>query len=94
MKDEAPPLAQRDELVEELRDQLTALLARLRPRVALIEVGSAAAVAAAVLVPALGWYDGRRAAATAGARPVAAFRAVMVVALIDVVLLVASGRVV
>lgn len=52
------------------------------------------AVAAAVLVPAVGWYGGRRAAATAGARPVAAFRAVMVVALIDVVLLVASGRVV
>ncbi|RQX07891.1 hypothetical protein DKL51_00530, partial [Micromonospora globispora] len=51
------------------------------------------AVAAAVLVPALGWYGGRR-AATAGARPVFAFRAVMAVALIDVVLLVATGRVV
>ncbi|WP_200210263.1 UbiA family prenyltransferase [Micromonospora coerulea] len=51
------------------------------------------AVAAAVLVPAVGGYGGR-AAARAGGRPVAAFRAVMVVALIDVVLLVASGRVV
>ncbi|SCG52974.1 UbiA family prenyltransferase [Micromonospora inositola] len=51
------------------------------------------AVAAAVLVPALGGYRGR-AAARAGGRPVAAFRAVMLVALIDVVLLVASGRVV
>ncbi|MEH0934360.1 UbiA family prenyltransferase [Micromonospora psammae] len=51
------------------------------------------AVAAAAVVPALGWYGGR-AAVRAGRRPVAAFRAVMVVALIDVVLLVASGRVV
>ena len=51
------------------------------------------AVAAAVLVPAVGWYAGRAATPTGG-RPVAAFRAVMVVALIDVVLLVASGRVV
>ncbi|MDZ5441265.1 UbiA family prenyltransferase [Micromonospora sp. 4G57] len=51
------------------------------------------AVAAAVLVPAVGGYGGR-AATRAGGRPVAAFRAVMVVALIDVVLLVASGRVV
>ncbi|SBT48852.1 UbiA family prenyltransferase [Micromonospora auratinigra] len=51
------------------------------------------AVAAAVLVPLLGGYAGRR-APRAGGRPVAAFRAVMVVALIDVVLLVASGRVV
>ncbi|MFE9693506.1 UbiA family prenyltransferase [Micromonospora sp. NPDC005806] len=51
------------------------------------------AVAAAVLVPALGWYAGR-AVAGSGGRPVAAFRAVMLVALIDVVLLVASGRVV
>ncbi|MGR6322523.1 UbiA family prenyltransferase [Micromonospora soli] len=50
------------------------------------------AVAAAVLVPALGWYAGR-AAAGSGGRPVAAFRAVMVVALIDVALLVANGRV-
>lgn len=47
------------------------------------------AVAAAVLVPAVGGYAGR-----AEGRSVAAFRAVMVVALIDVVLLVASGRVV
>ncbi|QLQ38274.2 UbiA family prenyltransferase [Micromonospora robiginosa] len=51
------------------------------------------AVAAAVAVPALGWYAGR-ATARAGGRPVAAFRAVLVVALIDVVLLVANGRVV
>ncbi|WBC12838.1 UbiA family prenyltransferase [Micromonospora sp. WMMA1998] len=51
------------------------------------------AVAAAVAVPALGWYAGR-AAARAGDRPVTAFRAVLVVALIDVVLLVANGRVV
>ncbi|MDG4804321.1 UbiA family prenyltransferase [Micromonospora sp. WMMD980] len=51
------------------------------------------AVAAAVAVPALGWYAGR-ATARAGRRPVAAFRAVLVVALIDVVLLVANGRVV
>ncbi|SCL14608.1 4-hydroxybenzoate polyprenyltransferase [Micromonospora rhizosphaerae] len=51
------------------------------------------AVAAAILVPVLGWYASR-AAARGGGRPVAAFRAVMVVALIDVVLLVASGRVI
>ncbi len=51
------------------------------------------AVAAAVLAPTVGWYAGRSAARTGG-RPVAAFRAVMVVALIDVVLLVANGRVV
>ncbi|SCG56699.1 UbiA family prenyltransferase [Micromonospora halophytica] len=51
------------------------------------------AVAAAVVVPPLGWYGGR-AGTRVGGRPVAAFRAVMVVALIDVVLLVASGRVV
>ncbi|MFG3577094.1 UbiA family prenyltransferase [Micromonospora chersina] len=51
------------------------------------------AVAAAVGVPAIGWYAGRTAAG-AGVRQVAAFRAVLVVALIDVVLLVASGRVV
>ncbi|MEV0426953.1 UbiA family prenyltransferase [Micromonospora sp. NPDC050495] len=51
------------------------------------------AVAAAVAVPALGWYAGRR-AARAGGRPVAAFRSVLVVALIDVALLLASGRVV
>ncbi|MDH6461436.1 protoheme IX farnesyltransferase [Micromonospora sp. A200] len=52
------------------------------------------AVAAAAVVPPLGWYGGRRAAGEAGGRPVTAFRAVMVVALIDVVLLVASGRVI
>ncbi|MER7891843.1 UbiA family prenyltransferase [Micromonospora sp. NPDC094482] len=51
------------------------------------------AVLVAVVVPPLGWYGGR-AAARAGRRPVAAFRAVMLVALIDVVLLVTSGRVV
>ncbi|PSK61878.1 hypothetical protein B0E53_06226 [Micromonospora sp. MH33] len=50
-------------------------------------------MAAAVGVPALGWYAGRTATG-AGGRQVAAFRAVLVVALIDVVLLVASGRVV
>ncbi|PZG17608.1 hypothetical protein C1I95_15140 [Micromonospora craterilacus] len=48
-----------------------------------------AAVAAAVIVPAVAWCTDR-----AGARPVAAFRAVMLVALIDVVLLVTSGRLV
>ncbi|MEV6811445.1 UbiA family prenyltransferase [Micromonospora sp. NPDC051296] len=52
-----------------------------------------AAVAAAGLVPALAWSAGR-AAGRAGARPVAAFRAMMLVALIDVVLLVTSGRLV
>ncbi|MET8833718.1 UbiA family prenyltransferase [Micromonospora sp. NPDC004540] len=52
-----------------------------------------AAIAAAVGVPAVGWYAGRAATGTGG-RPVAAFRAVLLVALIDVVLLVASGRVV
>ncbi|MEU8299251.1 UbiA family prenyltransferase [Micromonospora sp. NPDC048909] len=51
------------------------------------------AVLVAVVVPPLGWYGGR-AASRAGRRPVAAFRAVMLVALIDVVLLVTSGRVV
>ncbi|MFD2766640.1 UbiA family prenyltransferase [Micromonospora eburnea] len=51
------------------------------------------AIAVAVVVPALGWYAGRI-SAPPGGRPVAAFRAVMVVALIDVVLLVTSGRVV
>ncbi|MGB2572306.1 UbiA family prenyltransferase [Micromonospora citrea] len=51
------------------------------------------AVAAAAVVPPLGWYGGRGATRTGG-RPVVAFRAVMVVALIDVVLLVVSGRVV
>ncbi|MEV4755717.1 UbiA family prenyltransferase [Micromonospora sp. NPDC049559] len=54
--------------------------------------GLTAAGAAAVVLP-LGWYAGR-ATAGRGGRPVAAFRAVMVVALIDVVLLVASGRVI
>ncbi|MDM4783089.1 MULTISPECIES: UbiA family prenyltransferase [unclassified Micromonospora] len=48
------------------------------------------AVAAAVAVPAVGWYAGRAAAG----RSATAFRAVLVVALIDVVLLVSSGRVV
>ncbi|MFG1745519.1 UbiA family prenyltransferase [Micromonospora chalcea] len=48
------------------------------------------AVAAAVAVPALGWYAGRAAAG----RSASAFRAVLVVALIDVLLLVTSGRVV
>ncbi|MFV2113449.1 UbiA family prenyltransferase [Micromonospora sp. LOL_025] len=52
-----------------------------------------AAVAAAVVVPPLSWYAGR-AATRAGGRQVAAFRAVMLVALIDVVLLVTSGRLV
>ncbi|WBB66073.1 UbiA family prenyltransferase [Micromonospora sp. WMMD812] len=52
-----------------------------------------AAVLAAVVVPLVGWYGGR-AAIRAGRRPVGAFRAVMLVALIDVVLLVTSGRVV
>ncbi|RGC70974.1 prenyltransferase [Micromonospora sp. MW-13] len=47
------------------------------------------AVATAALVPPLTWYAGRGAR-----RGVAAFRAVMLVALIDVVLLVANGRVV
>jgi 4-hydroxybenzoate polyprenyltransferase len=50
--------------------------------------GIGAVVAAAVVLP-IGWYVGRRAAASGG-RPVAVFRAVMVVALIDVVLLVTS----
>jgi len=52
-----------------------------------------AAVATAAVVPPLSWYA-ERSVARAGRRPVAAFRAVMLVALIDVVLLVASGRVV
>ncbi len=50
-----------------------------------------AAVAAAVIIPTLAWYAGR-AGDRAGVRPVTAFRAVMLVALIDVVLLVTSGR--
>jgi heme o synthase len=52
-----------------------------------------AAVAAAVVVLPAGWYAGRL-ASSRGARPVAVFRAVLVVALIDVLLLVTSGRVV
>ncbi|BCB80311.1 UbiA family prenyltransferase [Phytohabitans flavus] len=52
-----------------------------------------AAIAAAVLVLTAGWYAGRL-ASSRGARPVAVFRAVLVVALIDVVLLITSGRVV
>jgi heme o synthase len=54
--------------------------------------GIAAVAAAAVVLPA-GWYAGRL-ASSRGARPVAVFRAVLLVALIDVVLLVTSGRVV
>jgi protoheme IX farnesyltransferase len=49
--------------------------------------GLAAGAAAAVVLP-LGWYAARR----AQGRPVALFRAVIVVALIDVLLLVLSGR--
>jgi protoheme IX farnesyltransferase len=51
--------------------------------------GLAAAAAAVVVLP-LGWYAARR----ARGRPVAMFRAVIVVALIDVLLLIFSGRVV
>jgi protoheme IX farnesyltransferase len=51
-------------------------------------VGIAAAAAAVVVLP-IGWYAARR----ARGRPVAMFRAVIVVALIDVLLLVFSGRV-
>lgn len=51
--------------------------------------GISAAVAAAVVLP-LGWYAARR----ARGRPVAMFRAVIVVALIDILLLISSGRVV
>jgi len=50
-----------------------------------------AAIAAALVVLPIGGYASRR-ALRRGARPVAAFRAVLVVALIDVLLLVASGR--
>lgn len=50
--------------------------------------GIVAAVAAVVILP-LGWYAARK----AHGRPVAMFRAVIVVALIDVVLLILSGRV-
>jgi 4-hydroxybenzoate polyprenyltransferase len=49
-----------------------------------------AAAAAAVVVLPLGWYAARRATG----RQVAMFRAVLVVALIDVLLLIFSGRVV
>jgi 4-hydroxybenzoate polyprenyltransferase len=51
--------------------------------------GVAAAAAAVVVLP-LGWYAARR----ARGRPVAMFRAVIVVALIDILLLISSGRVV
>jgi 4-hydroxybenzoate polyprenyltransferase len=51
--------------------------------------GLLAALAAVVVLP-LGWYAARR----ASGRPVAMFRAVIVVALIDILLLVTSGRVV
>jgi 4-hydroxybenzoate polyprenyltransferase len=54
--------------------------------------GVAAVAAAAVVLPA-GWYAGRL-ASSRGARPVAVFRAVLLVALIDVLLLITSGRVV
>jgi 4-hydroxybenzoate polyprenyltransferase len=50
--------------------------------------GVLAAIAAAVVLP-IGWYATRR----AQGRPVAMFRAVIVVALIDVLLLIFSGRV-
>lgn len=56
-------------------------------------IGRAAAVALAALVLPIGWYAGR-VAARRGARPVALFRAVMAVAVIDVILLVTSGPVV
>lgn len=52
-----------------------------------------AAVAGALVVLPLGWYASH-VAAVRGTRSVAIFRAVMLVAVIDVVLLVASGRVV
>ncbi|WBB78892.1 UbiA family prenyltransferase [Micromonospora sp. WMMD882] len=52
-----------------------------------------AAIVAAALVPPLSWYVGRRAARAGGRHP-AAFRAVLLIAVVDVVLLVASGRVV
>ena len=50
--------------------------------------GLAGAAAAAVVLP-LGWYAARR----ARGRPVALFRAVLVVALLDVLLLVFGGRI-
>lgn len=52
-----------------------------------------AAVAGALVVLPLGWYASH-AAAVRGIRSVAIFRAVMLVAVIDVVLLVSSGQVV
>jgi hypothetical protein len=54
--------------------------------------GIAAVAVAAVVLPA-GWYAAR-AARRDGARPVAMFRSVMAVALIDVILLVSAGGVV
>jgi 4-hydroxybenzoate polyprenyltransferase len=54
--------------------------------------GLAATATAAVVLP-VGWYASRASGGRA-ARPVAMFRAVMLVALIDVVLLVLNGRVV
>ncbi|MDG4768426.1 UbiA family prenyltransferase [Solwaraspora sp. WMMD406] len=53
--------------------------------------GLAAVAATAVVLPT-GWYAARR-ATRSGGRPVAIFRAVLLVAVIDVVLLVSSGRV-
>jgi len=53
-------------------------------------VGLAATAAVLVVLP-VGWYAGRGSAA-AGRRPVAMFRAVLVVALLDVALLLAGGR--
>ncbi|MGC5029188.1 UbiA family prenyltransferase [Micromonospora sp. DT229] len=50
-----------------------------------------AAIAAAVMITISAGYAGRN-AQRAGTRPVAAFRAMMLVALLDVVLLVTSGR--
>ncbi|MFI9528138.1 UbiA family prenyltransferase [Micromonospora rosaria] len=52
-----------------------------------------AAVLTAAVVPPLSWYGGRL-VGRSSTRPVAAFRAVLLVALIDVALLVASGRLV
>ncbi|WBB48775.1 UbiA family prenyltransferase [Verrucosispora sp. WMMA2044] len=52
-----------------------------------------AAVAVTVVIFIVAWYAGRT-GEHAGARPVAAFRAVLLVALIDVVLLVTNGRLV
>jgi heme o synthase len=54
--------------------------------------GVAASAPAAVVLP-VGWYVGRTTAAR-GERPVAVFRAVMLVAVIDVGLLVTSGQVI